>query len=42
LEVKLAGILSLKPEDEKIIHREALKWFNARMTCPHKVYHLLS
>jgi len=26
----LAGILSLKPEDEKCLHPEALKWFNAR------------
>jgi hypothetical protein len=30
LEVKLVGILSLKPEDEKSLHPEALKWFNAR------------
>jgi hypothetical protein len=26
----LAGMLSLKPEDEKRLHPEALKWFNAR------------
>jgi len=26
----LAGILSLKPEDEKRLHPEAVKWFNAR------------
>ena len=26
----MAGILSLKPEDEKSLHPEALKWFNAR------------
>jgi hypothetical protein len=30
LEIKLAGILSLKPEDEKSLHPEALKWFDAR------------
>jgi hypothetical protein len=26
----LAGMLSLKPEDEKSLHPEALKWFNAQ------------
>ena len=26
----MAGILSLKPEDEKSLHPEAVKWFNAR------------
>ena len=26
----MAGILSLKPEDEKSLHPEALKWFNTR------------
>ncbi len=26
----MAGILSIKPEDEKRLHTEALKWFNAR------------
>jgi len=30
LEVKLAEVLSLKPEDEKSIHPEGVKWFNAR------------
>jgi hypothetical protein len=30
LEVKLAGILSLKPEDEKSLYPEAVRWFNAR------------
>jgi hypothetical protein len=30
LEVKLAGMLSLNPEDQKILHPEALKWFNDR------------
>jgi len=26
----MAGMLSLKPEDEKRLHPEALKWFNAQ------------
>ena len=26
----MAGMLSLKPEDEKRLHPEALRWFNAR------------
>ena len=26
----MAGILSLKPEDENSLNPEALKWFNAR------------
>jgi len=26
----LAGILSLKPEDEKSLHPEAVRWFNDR------------
>jgi len=30
LEVKLAGILSLEPDDEKILHPKALEWFNAQ------------
>jgi len=28
LEVKLDKVLSLKPEDEKKLHPEALKWFS--------------
>jgi len=28
--IKLAGVLSLNPEDEKRIHPDALKWFSAR------------
>ena len=30
LEIKLSEMLSLNPEDEKNLHPEALKWFNAR------------
>ncbi len=30
MEVKWAEMLNLKPEDEKSLHPEALKWFNAR------------
>jgi len=30
LEVKLSGILSLNPEDERRLHPKALEWFNAQ------------